>query len=79
MRITGTLPLSVVNSRKPLHEANQGQLNRFFKRRGGADHNHCDLEGKKDNKADHSTKIIPAIIGGIDDEELNAGYQKAQI
>jgi len=45
----------------------------------GEDCNRQDPGEKKDNDANHNRKIIATIIGGIDDRELNAGYQKAQI
>jgi len=49
-------------------------------RRGkGEDCNCHDPKGKKNNHINHNTEIIATIIGRIDNKELNAGYQKAQI
>jgi len=66
--------------KKSIHElVDHGQLNHFLRRGGGRGHNLRDPEGKKDNDADYNTKITATIIRGIDDKELNTGYQKAQI
>ncbi|KAJ8440006.1 hypothetical protein Cgig2_022688 [Carnegiea gigantea] len=64
--------------KKALHElADQGQLNRFLKKGGGGDHKRRNLKGKKDNDADHNTKIITTITREIDSKKLSTGYRKA--